>query len=140
MLKADFVVKTVIVPLILSFIIYRFLIFLVKRFLLSKSIPWPALRANGNGWAIVTGATDGIGREFVKQLILNRGMRVLMLGRSEAKLKDVLGSLGTKAKAAIDYYVMDFSTATNQDWIKLGSKLQALFGPDKQQLSILGNN
>ena len=40
------------------------------------------------GYVLVTGATDGIGYEFVKQLSA-RGVKVIALGRNQAKLDKI---------------------------------------------------
>jgi 17beta-estradiol 17-dehydrogenase / very-long-chain 3-oxoacyl-CoA reductase len=35
----------------------------------------------GNGWAIVTGATDGIGKEFCESLA-NKGVNIILISRN----------------------------------------------------------
>jgi len=45
-------------------------------------------RSGDNVWAVITGATDGIGLEYAKQLAAKR-YSLLLISRSEEKLKDV---------------------------------------------------
>jgi 17beta-estradiol 17-dehydrogenase / very-long-chain 3-oxoacyl-CoA reductase len=42
----------------------------------------------GEGWAIVTGATDGIGKEFCRDLA-KKGVNIVLVSRNEEKLKKV---------------------------------------------------
>lgn len=42
---------------------------------------------------VVTGATDGIGKEYAFQLA-QAGMNIVLISRTEAKLKDVAAAIG----------------------------------------------
>lgn len=79
-------------------------------------------------WAIVTGATDGIGKAVAAELIA-RGMKVLLVSRSEEKLQRVQQELGAHAICCIDYTNFD---ATAQERL-----LDACKGKD---IGILYNN
>ncbi|EXJ62262.1 hypothetical protein A1O7_02695 [Cladophialophora yegresii CBS 114405] len=57
-------------------------------------------------WALVTGASDGIGLEFVNQLA-QRGFNVILHGRSETKLKKRLSELQPKYKTSFKLLVLD---------------------------------
>mmetsp|Transcript_17949 Transcript_17949/g.24102 ORF Transcript_17949/g.24102 Transcript_17949/m.24102 type:complete len:214 (-) Transcript_17949:390-1031(-) len=62
-------------------------------------------RYGGKGtWALVTGASDGIGLEFCKQLA-SSGFNICLVSRSEGKLKGVveneLASFGVKTKIVV---------------------------------------
>ena len=50
------------------------------------------LRPVNGEYAIVTGATDGIGLEYAKQLA-DRGYNLLLISRTESKLKNVVERL-----------------------------------------------
>jgi NAD(P)-dependent dehydrogenase (short-subunit alcohol dehydrogenase family) len=59
--------------------------------------------------ALVTGATDGIGRETARQL-LARGVRVLVHGRNQSKATRQAGDLSLQAGAAADPVWGDLSS------------------------------
>ena len=70
-------------------------------------------RYGGKGtWAMVTGATDGIGLEFCRQLAKD-GFNICLVSRTESKLKAVveneLKSLGVETRIV----VANFSGANN---------------------------
>lgn len=58
-----------------------------SRFSLSKA------GAGNGGWAIVTGASDGIGKAYAFELA-KRGFNLLLLSRTESKLQSVKEELG----------------------------------------------
>lgn len=65
-------------------------------------------RAYG-GWAIVTGATDGIGKGFVKQLA-KKGMNVLLISRTASKLEETVAEVSQKyPKVQYKTLAIDFS-------------------------------
>jgi 17beta-estradiol 17-dehydrogenase / very-long-chain 3-oxoacyl-CoA reductase len=55
------------------------------------------------GWAVVTGATDGIGLGYVRQLASN-GINVVLISRSQEKLDEC------KAKLSLDFPSVQFQT------------------------------
>jgi 17beta-estradiol 17-dehydrogenase / very-long-chain 3-oxoacyl-CoA reductase len=61
-------------------------------------------------WAIVTGATDGIGKAYAKGLA-KKGMSVILISRTEAKLKAVKEEIDSKGYAGVEvkYIVCDYS-------------------------------
>ncbi len=73
-------------------------------------------------YAIVTGATDGIGKATAAEL-LTRGFNVILHGRNEAKMQKVVEELRASARmkgrsADIRYFVADASKGSH-DWGKL---------------------
>jgi len=81
-------------------------------------------------WAVITGATDGIGKAIAKQLA-KRGINIVLISRSEEKLKSVadeFGSLGVDIKT-ITY---DFNNV--DDYENIEKQLQDL------EIGILVNN
>lgn len=79
-----------------SIIIFKVLGFLYLHFLKPKA----SLKKYGAGagsWALVTGATDGIGKGFA-QVLARRGFDIVLVSRSEEKLREVAKELEDKYK------------------------------------------
>jgi len=57
--------------------------------------PYDLVKRYGKGWAIVTGATDGIGKAAAWQLA-KRGLNVLLVSRTQSKLDEVKAELNAK--------------------------------------------
>jgi 17beta-estradiol 17-dehydrogenase / very-long-chain 3-oxoacyl-CoA reductase len=79
--------------------------------------------AKGKGsWAVVTGATDGIGREYAVQLA-KMGYSVLVVGRTAAKLSEVAQQIAAAGGAAQEL-VVDFSHATQADYARVSAAVE----------------
>lgn len=90
--------------------------------------------AETGSWALVTGASDGIGRGFVDEL-LSRGFNVLLHGRNKTKLEGIKNELAkTYPSRTIDYAVADASKDHAEDAVV--EKVKQLPG----KLVILVNN
>lgn len=61
-------------------------------------------------WAVVTGATDGIGKGFAKDLA-SRGINVVLVSRTLAKLQDVAAEIEEKYKVKTRVIAVDFNDA-----------------------------
>ena len=73
-------------------------------------------RYGGKGvWAMVTGATDGIGLEFCKQLA-EEGFNICLVSRTESKLKGVVENDLAKYGVKTRIVVADFSDGNNMDF------------------------
>jgi 17beta-estradiol 17-dehydrogenase / very-long-chain 3-oxoacyl-CoA reductase len=60
-------------------------------------------------WAVVTGATDGIGKAYAHALA-KKGLNVMLISRTEAKLQQVQSEIQTKyPNVKISYVVCDYS-------------------------------
>ncbi|MDK1253261.1 YciK family oxidoreductase [Cronobacter dublinensis] len=71
---------------------------------------------------LVTGASDGIGREAA--LTYTRyGAHVLLLGRSEAKLRDVAREIDDEALAPAHWFTLDYATATPDECQRLAQAI-----------------
>jgi 17beta-estradiol 17-dehydrogenase / very-long-chain 3-oxoacyl-CoA reductase len=85
-------------------------------------------------WAIVTGATDGIGKAYAVAFA-KRGLSVVLVSRSESKLRDVQAEILTMVpKANVRYVVCDFSR------LDAASKKSLLGALDTLDIGILVNN
>ena len=68
------------------------------------------LRKYGN-WAVVTGATDGIGREYAHELAKD-GFNVMLISRTESKLKDEASIIEKKYNVKTKICAVDFTKVT----------------------------
>lgn len=88
-------------------------------------------------WAVVTGATDGIGKAYAKALA-KKGMSVLLISRTEAKLKAVKEEIDANnyAGVSISYVVCDYSNFDDKAKKSVKDAIAALDGP----VGVLINN
>jgi len=68
-------------------------------------------------WAAVTGATDGIGREYANQLAAE-GLNIVLLSRSREKLADVAADIEQRFKVETRCVAVDFSRDDIYDTIR----------------------
>ncbi|XP_068621429.1 inactive hydroxysteroid dehydrogenase-like protein 1 [Battus philenor] len=59
-------------------------------------------------WAAVTGCTDGIGKEYAKELAM-RGLNIVLISRNETKLKNVAKEIEQESSVKTKIIVADFS-------------------------------
>jgi len=88
--------------------------------------------AKSGSWAVITGASEGIGRGFALDLA-RRGFNVVLLARTKAKLDDVASECG-KYNVGAKVIPFDFAVASENDYDKLFAEL------DDLAISILVNN
>ncbi|KAF9104599.1 hypothetical protein BGX27_010021, partial [Mortierella sp. AM989] len=89
--------------------------------------------AGRGGWAVITGATDGIGKEFAFQLAAKK-LNVVLVSRTESKLKAISEELAEKYSIETKFYAMDFTKAADEDY----QGLQQLLNP--LEVTVLVNN
>jgi 17beta-estradiol 17-dehydrogenase / very-long-chain 3-oxoacyl-CoA reductase len=78
--------------------------------------PGRNLRHSFGEWAVVTGATDGIGKAFAMEFA-RRGLSVLLISRSEDKLKETQGQIeAAHPKVKVKYEVIDFSEFGQEEY------------------------
>ncbi|EEP77591.1 conserved hypothetical protein [Uncinocarpus reesii 1704] len=85
-------------------------------------------------WALVTGASDGIGKEYALQ-IARKGYNIILVSRSESKLSAVASEISSaNPKIMTKTVSMDFSQDNDEDYEKLKDVIKGL------DISILINN
>nr|VZI38491.1 unnamed protein product [Spirometra erinaceieuropaei] len=110
------------------YLLRPFITFFLLRFCLSKRAD---LKKAGD-WAIVTGATDGIGKAFAHELARD-GMNVFLISRSTEKLTKVANEIESLFKVKTQIFTADFTTTDFYD--SLQRKIEEL-----TSVSILINN
>jgi len=85
-------------------------------------------------WAVVTGATDGIGKGFAKELA-SKGLNIVLVSRTLSKLQDVAKEIEEKYKVKTLVIAVDF---TDPDSVhqKISDGIQGLEG----SIGVLVNN
>lgn len=78
-------------------------------------------------WAVVTGATDGIGKAYAMALA-KKGINVLIISRTEAKLKAMKEEIDAKGYSGVevDYVVCDYSNFDTKAKETVTNKMQKL--------------
>lgn len=90
----------------------------------------------GDGWAVITGASDGLGKQYAMQLA-QQGFNVVLIARNREKLEAVAQIIRNRFSVEVQIVVFDFSTLCSLGSIRiLESKLNEIIGP----ISILVNN
>ncbi|EME79414.1 uncharacterized protein MYCFIDRAFT_50782 [Pseudocercospora fijiensis CIRAD86] len=84
-------------------------------------------------WAVVTGASDGIGKEYALQLAA-KGFNILLVSRTQSKLETLASEIQQKHNVQTKIYAMDFAANRDEDF----SNLKKLVGD--LDISILINN
>lgn len=108
--------------IILARVLLQFFVSFYKYFLR------PAKKLNKFGqWAVVTGATDGIGKAYAMALA-KKGINVLIISRTEAKLKAVKEEIDAKGYSGVevDYVVCDYSNFDTKAKETVTKKMQRL--------------
>ncbi|KAI2623697.1 hypothetical protein GGS21DRAFT_533779 [Xylaria nigripes] len=78
-------------------------------------------------WAVVTGASDGLGKEFATQLAA-KGFNLLLISRTLSKLETLQSELQAKFSGLqTDVIAMDFSATDNDaDYTRLAKRINGL--------------
>ncbi|KAI9888068.1 MAG: hypothetical protein M1823_000003 [Watsoniomyces obsoletus] len=87
-------------------------------------------------WAVVTGASDGIGKEFAIQLA-QKGFNIVLVSRTESKLKMLSHDIDTKhagSGVSTKILAMDFAKNSDDDYVRLKELVEGL------DVAILVNN
>lgn len=108
----------------------KYLCYIIRVYFLTKVGFCKVLKGYGE-WAVVTGATDGIGKEYAKQLA-QAGLNIVLISRTRSKLEQVASEIEKAYSVETKIVVFDF---TNQDgYDRIGLDLKDL------DIGILINN
>ncbi|GJQ15624.1 hypothetical protein GpartN1_g7415.t1 [Galdieria partita] len=119
---------SIIGALFLQYSIFHIIRFIYRHWF-RKPFSWELYRGE---WAVVTGASYGIGAAYAVELA-KRGLNVALLARSIDKLRDVAQQVESKgAKSQVISF--DFAKASSEDWKQLENQLNSL------TVSVLVNN
>ncbi|KAK4548268.1 hypothetical protein LTR36_010138 [Oleoguttula mirabilis] len=84
-------------------------------------------------WAVVTGASDGIGKEYALQLA-QKGFNILLVSRTQSKLDTLAAEIQRMYNVQCNTLGMDFAANKDSDFAKLKQMVHEL------DVSILVNN
>ena len=84
-------------------------------------------------WALITGASDGIGKEFALQ-IARAGYSTLLVSRTQSKLDSLAADIKAKYNTPTKTLAMDFGANKDEDYAKLKELV------DSRDIAILINN
>ncbi|RPA83663.1 NAD(P)-binding protein [Ascobolus immersus RN42] len=84
-------------------------------------------------WAVITGASDGLGKEFALQ-IAAKGFNVVLVSRTASKLQALASEISEKYKVETRTVAMDFAKNDDSDYARLAQEVNNL------DVSILVNN
>ncbi|XP_064602706.1 very-long-chain 3-oxoacyl-CoA reductase-like [Liolophura sinensis] len=80
----------------------------IKTYFLARSLGLSTNIKRMGSWAVVTGATDGIGKAYAEQ-IAEQGINVVLISRSLDKLQNVAKEIESKSKVKVKTVAVDFS-------------------------------
>lgn len=90
----------------------------------------PALQINGinikdtGKWAVITGATDGIGKAYA-QLLASKGLNIVLISRTQSKLEEVAKEIEKNNNVETKIIAADF-TNTSQIYYEIDKQLIGL--------------
>lgn len=117
----------------LGVVFATFLTYTISRFLASTFIlPGTPVSSFGpkGSWAVITGASDGIGKEFALQLA-REGFNLLLVSRTQSKLDALAASI---SGVDVSTLAIDFSRPTETDYAHLQTAVEG------KTVAILVNN
>jgi len=121
-----------------GYILYRVAVFLYTYFF-PGDLSLSKYGAKTGAWALVTGASDGIGKGFVEELA-ERGFNVLLVSRTASKLEAAVKELKSKySSQEFEYLAMDIAKPS-QTVSSLVEEIAAAIEKPSRKLTMLINN
>jgi len=99
-----------------------------------KGVNFKKLGANNGGWAVITGASDGIGKAYAFELA-KRGFNIFLISRTLSKLNAVAEEIENKYKVETRVKSVDFFKAGDAEFDEIQAEIDEL-----GQVGILVNN
>ncbi|KAI9023522.1 hypothetical protein CLU79DRAFT_748925 [Phycomyces nitens] len=98
-----------------------------------SGIPLKKFGSGSGAWAVITGASDGIGKEFADQLAKKK-FNVLLVSRTASKLDVIAEELSQQYGVETKTFAMDFTKGDANDFAKLGEIINGI------RVGVLVNN
>ncbi|XP_072842064.2 very-long-chain 3-oxoacyl-CoA reductase isoform X2 [Pogona vitticeps] len=111
------------------YVAVSYLVYVVRMWVLGNP---GAVGPHLGAWAVITGATDGIGKAYTEELA-RRGMKIVLISRSQEKLDQVASEIREKFKVETKTIAADF-----EDRETIYSNIKA--GLEGLEIGILVNN
>ncbi|CAA7259161.1 unnamed protein product [Cyclocybe aegerita] len=89
--------------------------------------------ARKGAWAVITGATDGIGKEFALQLA-RAGFNILLVARNKDLLSETAAEIESKYKVQTATHSIDFAKADETEYASFSSAVEG------RDIGVLVNN
>jgi len=107
---------------------------ILQEFFINEKIDLKRYGANEGAWALITGASDGIGRQFANEFA-KAGFNILLVSRTKSKLDEVAKDIETNnPNIKTKVVAIDFAKATEADYKELQSFCES------ENVTILVNN
>ncbi|KAI5954217.1 hypothetical protein KGF54_001992 [Candida jiufengensis] len=106
---------------------------LLFELFIKPSVDYKVYGANSGKFAVVTGASDGIGKEFALQLA-KKGFGIVLVSRTQSKLEILATEIETKYKVDTRIIAFDATTDSEENYEKLNKLIYDL------PITILINN
>jgi 17beta-estradiol 17-dehydrogenase / very-long-chain 3-oxoacyl-CoA reductase len=103
----------------------RFLSFFYEYFIASSSTLSSIRKKCPDAWAVITGASEGIGKSYAIELA-KRGFNVCLISRTKSKLDAVATEIADKYKVKTKTIPFDFSVADPSRYAPLAAELSSL--------------
>lgn len=95
--------------------------------LVRRGTPLTTYGSKAGAWAVVTGATAGIGEQFAHQLA-RAGFKVLLVSRTQSKLDAVASELKEKYSGEVATFTLDAASAGDKEYSQLAAFVDDLEG------------
>ncbi|KAI8995041.1 hypothetical protein BDB01DRAFT_847023 [Pilobolus umbonatus] len=118
-----------------SFIGYKLLTLLKALYdvYVAKGVSLKKFGAGEGAWAVVTGATDGIGKEFALQLAKKK-FNIFLISRTASKLDAMASDIAQQYGVETKTYAMDFIKGDPEDFKQVGEIIDSI------RVGVLVNN